>query len=125
MGNDLFRANYLDLSKVSKITHDLRLPKVSKMTHNIDLPTVSKMVHNLNLVKVRKMSSLRQSALKSIYLRSAHSAVRKTSNYIKNVFAHSIKNHQKTYHKPIIKRFKPIIRRTKRNCKTTCEKKRY
>ena len=76
------------------------------------------MTHNLDLPKVSKMSSLRQSALKSLHLRSNHSAVPKTNNYIKNFFVHSIKNA-----KSISKRFKQIIRRIKRNCKTTCKKK--
>ena len=71
------------------------------------------MTHNFDFPKVSKMGSLRQSALKSI-----HSAIPKTNNYIKKIFVHSIKNP-----KPVIKRFKPIIRRIKRNCQTTSKKK--
>ena len=49
-------------------------------------------------------------------LKSIHNAVPKANNYIKNFFATSIKNAR-----PIIKRFKPIIGRIKRNCQTTCK----
>ena len=101
-GKHLFWANYLILSKARKMTHNLDLHKFSKMTHNFGLP------------KIRKMSSLRKAAL-----RSNHSAVSKANNYKQNFFAHSIKNA-----KLVIRRFKPIIRRIKRNRKTTCKKTR-
>ena len=57
--------------------HNLDLPKVWKMVLNLDLPKVCKMIHTFDLPKVRKMSSLRQSALESIYPRSNHSAALK------------------------------------------------
>ena len=76
----------LDLPKVSKMTHNLDLPKVSKMTHKLDLYKVSKMIHDLDLPKDRKLSSLRQSALKSSYLRSNHSAIPKTNKHKENFF---------------------------------------
>ena len=55
------------------------------MIHSLGLSKVCKMIYSLDLPKVVKMSSLRQSALNSIYLRSNHSAVPK-QKVIKKLF---------------------------------------
>ena len=60
-------------------------------------------VNYFDLPKVSKISSLRQSALKSIYLKSKHSTVPETRSYKKEIFSLYYKND-----KPIIKRFKPV-----------------